>query len=179
LPPGGSATLDDLSRLLDVLLGLAPAEACVAVVPLTRPGEAGELAGELAGQGPNSAGVLILAEPVLGGLLALLHDRQAGPSAGPLPSFDAGERVLRWRGEAVKCLRREAPTQAAILEAFERAGWPRHLDDPLDREPGLDPKERLRETVKSLNRGLRPGSLRFHTDGTGCGVRWAPAAERR
>jgi hypothetical protein len=66
-----------------------------------------------------------------------------------------------------------------VLAAFQVADWSERILDPLEWEPGLDPTERLRETVKSLNRGLTPGTIRFHADGTGAGIRWEPVAEEK
>jgi hypothetical protein len=78
-----------------------------------------------------------------------------------------------------KRLHREAPAQEAVLAAFEAAGWPEAVRDPLDPDPETDPKERLRETVKSLNERLRRSTIRFHTDGTGTGVVWKRVARKR
>jgi hypothetical protein len=71
----------------------------------------------------------------------------------------------------VKRWKRHAPEQEAVLKAFEAAGWPECILDPLDAADGLDAKERLRETVKSLNKKLTPGTIRFHANGNG-GGRW-------
>jgi hypothetical protein len=93
-------------------------------------------------------------------------------SSEEVPDYDQVARVLRWRGEVVKRLRREAASQEAVLRAFQLAGWPERIDDPLEADPVLDRKERLRETVKSLNKGMAPGTICFHADGTGQGFRW-------
>jgi hypothetical protein len=37
----------------------------------------------------------------------------------------------------------------------------------------MDSKERLRETVKSLNKKVKPGTIRFFTTSSGTAVRWA------
>jgi hypothetical protein len=88
------------------------------------------------------------------------------------PRYDASRRALSWCDVVVKRLKRDAPSQEAVLEAFEAVGWPQRIDDPLEEVYGLDAKERLRETVKSLNRGLTQGTIRFHADGTGSGMCW-------
>lgn len=88
------------------------------------------------------------------------------------PTWDESRHLLLWGTRLLKRLRREAETQRAVLAAFEAVGWTERIDDPLEAEPDLDAKERLRETVKRLNRGLAEGTIRFHTDGTGRGVRW-------
>lgn len=94
-------------------------------------------------------------------------------SSESVPGYDALSRRLSWRGGVVKTLAREAACQEAVLLAFQQAGWPALLDDPLEVEAGVDVKARLRQTVKSLNKRLRPGTIRFHADGTGRAVRWA------
>lgn len=89
-----------------------------------------------------------------------------------VPVYDAASRRLSWRGQLIKTLHREAACQEAVLLAFQGAGWPSLLADPLPAERGMDVKERLRETVKSLNKRVRRGTVRFHADGTGRAVRW-------
>jgi hypothetical protein len=90
--------------------------------------------------------------------------------------YDAGSREL-WRGfTRLKVYRRHAQCQEAVLESFEQQGWPQRIENPLGDEWGLDRKERLRETVKSLNEGLKSKGIRFHADGTG-GVRWESVDE--
>jgi hypothetical protein len=81
---------------------------------------------------------------------------------------------LWWRSRLVKRFWHDAANQCLILLAFEEQAWPPRIDDPLPRASGVNPKARLRETVKSLRRGQKPLLLRFHTDGTGRGVRWEP-----
>jgi hypothetical protein len=79
-----------------------------------------------------------------------------------------------------------SPNQERIIAAFEEEGWPRRIDDPLPPHPEQDPKHRLRDTIKSLNRHQVNRLLHLTGDGTGQGVRWqiitacpAPAASRR
>ena len=74
----------------------------------------------------------------------------------------------------VKRVYRDAPNQRLVLATFQESGWPERIDDPLPGRNGQDRKRRVRETAKSLNRGLAPGVARFHADGTGTGFRWAP-----
>jgi hypothetical protein len=86
---------------------------------------------------------------------------------GPRPRWDARTREVWFRSRLVKRLRRTAPNQECVLAAFEETGWPRRMDDPLPR--GAD---RLRETVKSLNRGQLWPALRFTIEADGQGLRW-------
>jgi hypothetical protein len=90
------------------------------------------------------------------------------------PEWRNGARELWWRSRLVKRFWHDAASQCLILLAFEEQAWPPRIDDPLPRAAGLNPKARLRETVKSLHRGQRPLVLQFRTDGTGRGVRWEP-----
>lgn len=90
-----------------------------------------------------------------------------------VPAYDSRTGRLSWRGTVVKELKRKAPNQRAILEAFEASGWRGPVDDPLGDGGGAEAAERLRETVKSLNEGVPGGTIRFHADGRGGAVRWS------
>jgi hypothetical protein len=91
------------------------------------------------------------------------------------PRWDAGRREL-WYGERrVKRLDSKASNQATVLAAFEEEGWPPRIDDPLPMVDGMDPQERLHETVKRLNREQTESVLTFHRDGSGQGVSWRPS----
>jgi hypothetical protein len=86
------------------------------------------------------------------------------------PRYDSINRTLWWRGRVVKQLEREAANQEEVLLAFEEAGWPPRIDDPLPREVERDPKLRLRETVRSLNDKRKWRGIRFRASNGG--VRW-------
>jgi hypothetical protein len=51
------------------------------------------------------------------------------------------------------------------------------MDDPLPRMPDIDPKIRLRDTIKRLNRNQVNHLLRFQGDGNGLGIQWFARAE--
>jgi hypothetical protein len=104
-----------------------------------------------------AAGLLVQEHPGLDG----------GGAGGARPSWDPRTREVWFRGRLVKRLRRTAPNQECVLTAFEECGWPRRMDDPLPRGA-----ERLRETVKSLNRGQHWPALRFTVEADGRGLRW-------
>src|SRR5262249_40587542 len=88
------------------------------------------------------------------------------------PRWDPDRRIL-WLGDLiVKRFRLEAKNQELILAAFEEEGWPVHLDDPLPPTPDVDPKRRLHDTIKRLNRYQMPRCIHFEGDGTGRGIRW-------
>jgi hypothetical protein len=100
-----------------------------------------------------------------------------------LPWWDREQRRL-WLGHLLlKEFRQPAPNQTALLEVFQEQGWfGTHIDDPLRPHAGeeeADVKRRLHETVKNLNRGLPPGTIRFCGDGTGEGVVWEYDHRRR
>jgi hypothetical protein len=94
----------------------------------------------------------------------------AEPECHPHWDNKAGE--LWWKGECIRRFRHDASSQRRVLDALEEQGWPGRIDDPLPKQRDSDSKQRLRETIKSLNRGQRPVRLRFHCDGTGEGIRW-------
>jgi len=81
-------------------------------------------------------------------------------------------RELRWANQLVKCYRLPAPNQEVILAALEEEMWPPRMDDPLPRQPDQDPKQRLHDTIKNLNRHQVNSLLVFKGDGTGEGVQW-------
>lgn len=100
----------------------------------------------------------------------------ASLSTGSLPHWDSQSRRLWLGGLLVKEFRQLAPNQTCLLDVFQEQGWATaHIDDPLPSLPGEteeSAKQRLQETIKNLNRGLLPGTIRFRGDGTGQGVRW-------
>jgi len=101
---------------------------------------------------------------------------QQGP---PAPVWDMDRHELSWCGRLVKCFKLPAPNQETILSVFQEEGWPARVDDPLSSCDEQDPKQRLHDTIKSLNRNQRNRLIRFRGDGTGEGVCWEAAAVRR
>jgi hypothetical protein len=88
------------------------------------------------------------------------------------PHWDGERRELRLGGILVKQFKLPSPNQETILAAYEEEGWPPRIDDPLPQISGLNPKRRLHDTIKSLNRNQKSGGLRFMGDGSGEGVLW-------
>jgi hypothetical protein len=88
----------------------------------------------------------------------------------PIPHWDRVGRKL-WLGA---CLVKEFPRlskcQELILEAFEEQGWPEAIDDPLPMEHNIDPKRRLHDAIKRLNRSRSCPALSFHGNGNGQGI---------
>jgi hypothetical protein len=98
--------------------------------------------------------------------------RQRRSARPTRPRWDPDRRIL-WLGHVVvKRFRLEAKNQELILAAFEEERWPVHLDDPLPPRPDVDPKRRLHDTIKRLNRYQKPRCVHFEGDGTGRGIRW-------
>jgi hypothetical protein len=92
------------------------------------------------------------------------------------PLWDPKERQLwftthdgQWDELQVE-YRWPSPNQTRIIQAFHRRGWPKHIRDPLPRDPDVCPKRRLHDTIKCLNR--RTTAIKFRGDGTGKGIYW-------
>jgi hypothetical protein len=94
----------------------------------------------------------------------------AGSSTHPVPCWDRKRRELRIGGIVVKRFKWPAENQEQVLDAFEEEGWPPRIDDPLLPHPKIDPKRRLHDTLKCLNRKQLNGYDKFRGDGTGKGV---------
>jgi hypothetical protein len=88
------------------------------------------------------------------------------------PSYDKENRLFAWGRHALKCYRQPSPNQESILLAAEELGWAPWFDDPLPRGGEANPKVRLHDTIKSLNRHQSPHLVRFLGDGTGRRVGW-------
>jgi hypothetical protein len=88
------------------------------------------------------------------------------------PKWDAAQKRLTVGSQVVKLYRWPAINQETILAVFEEDGWPNRIDDPLSVVANLDPKRRLHDTIKCLNRGQEILTIRFRGDGTGAGVKW-------
>ncbi len=95
------------------------------------------------------------------------------------PRWDRASGGLLWGGVVVKCFRHDAANQAVVLDAFEGRGWPPSVADPLPRRAGLNRKERLRETVRGLNRRLAAGTIRFLSGGSGAKSAGSQSDKRR
>ncbi len=93
-------------------------------------------------------------------------------AAAGRPQWDPQRRVLRMGDQLVKCFRLTAPNQEAVLTAFEDAGWPQRIANPLSEQPGQDSQNRLHDTIKGLNQHQTVRLLKFLGDGTGQGVLW-------
>lgn len=88
------------------------------------------------------------------------------------PHWHSTRRELTLGERLVKRFKVPAPVQELLLAAFEEEGWPDQITDPLPRCGNQEPKRRLHEAIKGLNRRQRDSSIRFYGDGTGQGIRW-------
>lgn len=104
-------------------------------------------------------------------------DSAQAPSPG-LPRWDEEKRLLVWRGRIIKSFRVPAPNQELILSALEQDGWPPQIDDPLPVTAFVNPKVRLHDAIKGLNRHQVHRLLRFEGNGNGRGVCWRLLEER-
>ncbi len=96
------------------------------------------------------------------------------PRGSPLmkPRWEYVRRELSFGLVVIKRFRKAAPNQERLLEAFELENWAIQVADPLPRDHGIIPSERLRETIKRLNRSILHSPIRFRTDGTGKRACW-------
>jgi hypothetical protein len=92
------------------------------------------------------------------------------------PHWDDDRRILYWCGRPVKRYRYEAPNQEFVLKLFESCCWVHRLEIALPEDGGGNYKERLHDTIKQLNRSLRP-VLRFRQ--AGAWVSWEPERQAR
>lgn len=88
------------------------------------------------------------------------------------PEWDGDRRELRFQRQVVKRFKLPSANQETILMAFHEEGWPARIDDPLPPTPQCDPKQRLRDSIKSLNRSHKKPLIHFAGDGTGEGILW-------
>ncbi len=73
---------------------------------------------------------------------------------------------LRLNNEVIRKIRRGVSKNVdVVLDAFQEEDWRQHIDNPL-----ADSSDRLRETVRSLNKRLQ--RIRFAADGSGKGITW-------
>ena len=89
-----------------------------------------------------------------------------------VPKWDCVRRILSVDGLCVKRFKWAAENQEAVLSVFEEESWPSRIDDPLRPQPEQDPKRRLSDTIKCLNRKQEHPIIHFRGDGTGEGVVW-------
>jgi hypothetical protein len=117
---------------------------------------AGELLGELCARGAGGP------TPARDGLLL----------GRLVPRYERGDRLFCWGQHALKQFRQPSVNQEIVLCTAEELSWPGWFDDPLPRTPRQNPKVRLHDTIKNLNRNQTPYLIHFKGDGTGTRVGW-------
>jgi hypothetical protein len=91
------------------------------------------------------------------------------------PVWDQSLHTLYWNGRVLKHFKSEAPNQEALLREFEAARWPPCVSARSFDQFGVRTKERLHESIKSLNRNVG-FCLRFTQEGNGTRICWQPAS---
>lgn len=94
------------------------------------------------------------------------------PDESPTPVWDHERQQLRVGKAIVKQYKVPAPNQETILATFQEADWPDVIDDPLPPHSEIEPKRRLYDTIKSLNRNQKRTLIRFRMHGSGEEIRW-------
>lgn len=89
-----------------------------------------------------------------------------------IPFWDADRQTLYYSNKIVKQFKLPSHNQVSVLAAFEEEGWPSKIYDPLGRKPDIDPKRRLQDTIKGLNRAQKENLIKFLGDGSGEGILW-------
>lgn len=89
-----------------------------------------------------------------------------------LPLWNSDTRKLIFGDNIVKRFKWPALNQEAVLCAFQEEDWSERIDDPLPPQHDQDPKRRLADTIKCLNRKQVNKLIHFRGDGTGEGVVW-------
>ncbi|HEX3868966.1 MAG TPA: hypothetical protein VHV77_00885 [Pirellulales bacterium] len=100
------------------------------------------------------------------------------PIIRTVPLWDRDRHELRLGTQLIKQFKLPSPNQETILSVFHEENWPARIDDPLPPSKRINTKQRLHDTIKSLNRNQRTRLLRFLGDGTGEGVRWELIVEQ-
>jgi hypothetical protein len=85
------------------------------------------------------------------------------------PVWDASNRKLTVGRRTVKAFRVPAKQQELVLNAFQKAAWPKRLDCPFP-IGHIDGTRRLRAVIDSLNRNQRQKLIHFFGDGYGTGI---------
>jgi hypothetical protein len=103
----------------------------------------------------------------------------------PRPRWVAEDGELWCQGECLKRFRNDAAGQRRLLDAFEEAGWPRRIENPLPRDRKRNRKRWLHDTIGDLNRGWREGDCGSSATAPGRGCagsrshKWARIAPAR
>jgi hypothetical protein len=94
------------------------------------------------------------------------------PVESTVPVGDERRGILSVGDIIVKQFDKPAQNQRAILSAFQREGWPPHIENPLEHDRLMDDSQRMADAVYRLNRDQKPLRIRFRRDGRGLGITW-------
>lgn len=133
------------------------------------------LLGETSYLALTEAGVLLVENFLheLFGNAAQFEAARDGLRLGELvPRYDTRERTLLWGVHLLKRFRQPSRNQELVLRTAEELAWAAWFDDPLSPARGQNPKVRLHDTIKCLNRNQDPYLVHFKGDGTGRRVGW-------
>lgn len=111
-------------------------------------------------------------DPERNGRPVLTSELKNVPAGDVQPEWDGDRKELRLDGIVVKRFKWPAANQELILAVFQEEGWPAKIDDPLPSVAQQDPKRRLSDTIKCLNRKQVNPFIHFRGDGTGEGIVW-------
>ncbi len=89
-----------------------------------------------------------------------------------VPQYDDQKRLFLWGRHVLKRYRQPSLNQETVLCAAEELRWPAWFDDPLPRGKRANPKIRLHDTIKNLNRHQQSFLVHFQWDGSGSRVGW-------
>ena len=100
------------------------------------------------------------------------EDSPTPPPTPEHPNWHRESGELRSGAQVIRRVRVMASPSniQLILNAFQAAGWPSRIDDPLPDGPD---QQRLHQAILSLNEGL--DSIRFHVQEGGQAVTWGRA----
>lgn len=112
-------------------------------------------------------------ETAKGGDASSEEPTAADPRVPKVPRWDSEARRLWWGKHLVKEFHQPAANQELVLAALEEEGWPPQIDDPLPKTPDVDPKVRLHDTIKALNRHQLYPILHFGSFANGQAIRWS------
>jgi hypothetical protein len=102
-------------------------------------------------------------------LLGEIGEPTAPRRLGPAPSWDRERGELRWGRTVIRRARiqRNPTNLQPILDAFEAAGWPNQIGNPL---PYQNDPEQLHQTLRSLNSRLM--RIQFHAHCGAAAISW-------
>jgi hypothetical protein len=91
---------------------------------------------------------------------------------GPAPTWDRDGGQLLLGGVLIKRFRCKAQSQYAVLDAFQKQGWPAEVANPLSGLGYRSAEERIKDAVGKLNTGQSGARIRFHLLQQGRRVSW-------